>query len=61
MASKCAHCAVTKGPAIKELRRDAFLEALKILNSDQFGPDWTFDDVMSLACYLIGLGEEEDD
>lgn len=66
MSKPCPHCAVEKGPAIKELRRDAFKEANSLMRdaglpkSDD-GPAYTFDDVMTLACFLIGLGEQEDD
>jgi hypothetical protein len=57
--SKCPHCAVTKGPAIRELRRDAFNEAAKLVKSA--GIDADFDQVMTLACFIIGMGEEDED
>lgn len=62
---KCQHC-TPSGPAIKELRRDAFKEANSLMQNANFpnredAPRYTFDDVMTLACFLIGLGEEEDE
>lgn len=66
MSKECPHCSIRNGPAIKELRRDAFKEANSLMREAAFpkpddGPAYTFDDVMTLACFLIGLGEPEDD
>jgi hypothetical protein len=57
--SKCPHCAVTKGPAIRELRRDAFNEAVKLMQGA--GMEIDFDQAMTLACFIIGMGEEDED
>lgn len=66
MSKPCAHCTVSNGPAIKELRRDAFKEANALMRDANFpkpddGPAYGFDDVMTLACFLIGLGEDDDE
>lgn len=66
MGKECPHCSVRNGPAIKELRRDAFKEAVSIMHASNFpksedGPLWGFEQAMTLACFLIGLGEEEDE
>lgn len=57
--SKCQHCAVSKAPAIRELRRDAFNEAAKLVKAANIEAD--FDQVMTLACFIIGMGEEEEE
>ena len=57
---------VPNGPAIKELRRDAFKEAVAMLHAANFpkpddGPAWGFEEAMTLSCFLIALGSEEDE
>lgn len=66
MSKPCPHCSTPSGPAIKEVRRDAFKEAAALAREAgiQAAPGeaaYTFEDLMTLSCFLVGLGEDEDD
>lgn len=66
MSQPC-RCNIEKGPSIREIRRDSFKEAVALLREanlpkpDDGGVPWGFEEAMTLACHLIGLGEEDDD
>lgn len=62
--SKCIHC--SKGESIVESRRDAFQTANDLLrNAGLPKPSegeiaYGVNDVMTLACFLLGMGEDEE-
>ena len=51
----CGCATVSNGPSIKELRRDAFKESVALIREASIDVD--FEQAMTLACFLIGLGE----
>lgn len=61
MSDKCSHCSASEFMAE---RTDAFTTANALLRGANFPPQndgeppYTYENVMTLACFLIGMGDE---
>lgn len=56
MSNNCVHCST--GESIMESRRDAFNTANGLLKDT--GTEHNFEDIMTLACFLLGYREDDE-